>query len=234
MTQTVNPAEPALEPTMADPAPRRRFLGRLSLGHLVMILAGLMAFLLVLVVLRDNSITNFVAKAAVDIQAGTTITGDDVELVEVSGDALVGAVLTADEVNTIITDGQVTTRALAVGTLLQPSDFVAAGLRTEIRSMSIPISPTKAVAGSLKRGDLVDVIASDDEESWFVTTSTEVLDVSEATAGGFASSDYTITVVVDPTISLRLACALENYRLNVVRATGATPIQLPGPPDKCG
>jgi Flp pilus assembly protein CpaB len=198
-----------------------------------MILAGLLAFLLVLVVLRDNSVTNFIAKAAVEIPAGTTITGDDVELVEVTGESLIGVVLSADEVNAVITEGRVTTRALAVGTLLQPADFAVTGVRTDIRSMSIPVSPTRAVAGSLKAGDLVDVVASDDEVSWYVTTSAEVLGVAEASSGGFASNDYTITIVVDPIVSLRLACGMENYSLNVVRATGATPIQLPDPPDKC-
>lgn len=234
MTQTVNPLDTGLEPIMAEPAPRRRFIGRLSLGHLVMILAGLMAFLLVLAVLRDNSVTNFIAKAAVDISAGTTIDADDIELVEVSGDALAGAVLTADEVNEIITQGQVTTRALSVGTLLQPSDFGAAGFQTEIRSMSIPISPSRAVAGSLKTGDLVDVIASNDGGSWYVTTSAEVLSVADATTGGFATNDYTITIVVNPSISLRLACAMENYSIDVARSTGATPIQTQPTPENCG
>lgn len=234
MTQTVNPVDSGLEPIMAEPAPRRRFVGRLSLGHLVMVLAGLLAFLLVLAVLRDNSVTNFVAKAARDIPAGTTIGAEDVELIEVSGDALAGAVLNSDQINQIIVDGQVTNRALAVGTLLQQADFGAAGFQTEIRSMSIPVAPSRAVAGSLKVGDLVDVIASDDEITWYVTTSAEVLAVADPTTGGFASNDYTITIVVDPQISLRLGCAMENYSIDVVRATGAVPIQVQPAPGSCG
>lgn len=234
MTQTVNPVESGLEPIMAEPAPRRRFVGRLSLGHLVMILAGLLAFLLVLVALRDNSATNFIARAARDISAGTTIGADDVELFEVSGEALADAVLTSDQVNQIIVDGQVTNRALSVGTLLQKSDFGAAGSLSEIRSMSIPVSPSRAVGGSLKTGDRVDVIASDDDGSWYVTTSAEVLAVSDAATGNFAGSDYTVTVVVDPAISLRLACAMENYRIDVVRATGAAAVAGSAVPEACG
>ncbi|MCP3976228.1 MAG: hypothetical protein GY720_17230 [bacterium] len=234
MTQTANPVGTGLEPVMAEPAPRRRFIGRLSLGHLVMVLAGLMAFLLVLVVLRDNSVTSFVAKAAVDISAGTTIAGADVELVEVSGDSLAGAVLNSDEINEIITQGQVTTRALQAGTLLQRADFSAAGFQSEVRSMSIPISPTRAVAGTLKAGDLVDVIASTGDESWYVTTSAEVLAVADPTAGGFAANDYTVTIEVDPEISLRLACAMDNGILDIARATGATPIPTLTPPEPCG
>lgn len=233
MTQTANPVDAGLEPIMAEPAPRRRFIGRLSLGHLVMVLAGLMAFLLVLAVLRDNSVTNFVAKAAVDISAGTTIGGDDVELVEVTGDALAGAVLYSDEINRIITEGQVTTRALEAGTLLQRTDFSAVGFQSDTRSMSIPISPTRAVAGTLKAGDLVDVIASSGEASWYVTTSAEVLAVADPTAGGFAANDYTITIAVDPEISLRLACAMDNGKLDIARATGATPIAVAPPPEPC-
>ncbi len=233
MTQTANPVGTGLEPIMAEPAPRRRFIGRLSLGHLVMVLAGLMAFLLVLAVLRDNSVTNFVAKAAVDISAGTTIVGDDVELIEVSGDSLAGAVLSSDEINEIITSGQVTTRALQAGTLLQRTDFAAAGFQSDVRSMSIPISPTRAVAGTLKAGDLVDVIASTGEQTWYVTTSAEVLAVADPTAGGFAVNDYTITIAVDPEISLRLACAMDGGNLDIARATGATPIAVQAPPEPC-
>jgi len=224
MTQTVNPVESGLEPAMIDPVPRRRFFGRLSLGHLVMVLAGLLAFLLVLAVLRDNSVTNFVAKAAADIPAGTTIGSEDVELIEISGDSLAGAVLTADEINVIITEGQVTTRALTVGTLLQRTDFATQGFQSDVRSMSIPISPTRAVAGSLKAGDLVDVIASSSTSSWHVITSAEVLATAAAVTGGFASSDYTVTIAVDPETSLRLACAMETANIDIVRATGATPI----------
>lgn len=234
MTQISDRVDSGHELIMADPVPRRRFLGRFALGHLLMVLAGLLAFLLVLAVLRDTSVTNFIAKVVEDIPAGTTIEAADVELVEVSGDALVGVVLTSDEVNGIITGGQVTTRALSAGTLLQPADFTAAGLRSEIRSMSIPISPTRAVAGSLKQGDLVDVIASSSDGAWHVMTSVEVLAVANSTTGGFSSSDYTVTIEVDPALSLRLACALTGYTVDIVRATGATPLELDPAPENCG
>ena len=224
MTQTFNPVDSGLEPLMADPAPRRRFIGRLSLGHLVMVLAGLLAFLLVLAVLRDNSVTTFIAQAARDIPAGTTVGADDIELVEVSGDALAVAVLDADQINQVIVDGQVTNRAIAIGTLLQQSDFSAAGFVTDIRSMSIPLAPNRAVAGTLKPGDLVDVVASDDTGSWYVTTSAEVLAVASPETGGFSSNDYTVTIAIDPVIGLRLACAMENFSIDIVRSTGAAPI----------
>lgn len=234
MTQIADRVDPGLEPAMAEAVPRRRFFGSFSLGHLLMILAGLLAFLLVLAVLRDAAATSFIAKAATDIPAGTTIGGADVELIEISGDALAGAVLTSDQVNEVITGGRVTTRALSVGTLLQPSDFTAVGYQTQIRSMSIPISPTRAVAGSLQQGDLVDIIASADGVSWHVMTSAEVLAVADAATGGFASSDYTVTVEVDPVLSLRLACALTNFNMDIVRSTGATPLELPAAPEECG
>ena len=219
---------------MAEPAPRRRFFGSFSLGHLLMLLAGLLAFLLVLAVLRDTSVTSFIAKAATDISAGTTVDAADIELVEISGDTLVGAVLTSDQVNDIITGGQVTTRALSAGTLLQPADFTTAGFRSQIRSMSIPISPNRAVAGSVKQGDLVDIIATGDSGSWHVMTSAEVLAVADATTGGFASGDYSVTIAVDPLLSLRLACAITHFSIDVVRSTGSTPLELLSPPDQCG
>ncbi len=234
MTQTADRVDPGLEPAMVEAAPRRRLFGSFALGHLLMILAGLLAFLLVLAALRDTSATSFVGKAATDIPAGTTIEAADVELIEISGDALGGAVLSSDQLNEVITGGQVTTRALSTGTLLQPSDFTAVGYQTQIRSMSIPISPTRAVAGSLQPGDLVDIIASADGVSWHVMTSAEVLATADATTGGFASNDYTVTVAVDPILSLRLACAMTNFSMDIVRATGATPLELPAAPRECG
>lgn len=233
MTQTTDRVDSGFEPIMAEAAPRRRFFGSFSLGHLLMVLAGLLAFLLVLAVLRDTSVTSFIAKAATDIPAGTTIDATDVELIEVSGDALAGAVLSSDQVNEAITGGHVTTRALSAGTLLQPSDFSVAGYRSQVRSMSIPISPTRAVAGSLQPGDLVDVIASGDGESWHVMTNAEVLATAAATSGGFATSDYTVTIAVDPVLSLRLACAMTNFTMDIVRATGATPLELTAAPEAC-
>jgi len=234
MTQITDRLDSGFGPIMAEPAPRRRFFGSVSLGHLLMVLAGLLAFLLVLAVLRDTSVTSFIAKAATDIPAGTTIDATDVELIEVSGAALTGVVLSSDGINEVITGGQVTTRALSVGTLLQPSDFTAAGYRSHIRSMSIPISPTRAVAGSLQPGDLVDVIASGDGASWHVMASAEVLAVANATTGGFASSDYTVTIAVDPIFSLRLACAMTNFSMDIVRSTGAAPLELAAAPEECG
>lgn len=234
MTQITDRLDPGLERIMAEPAPRRRFYGAFSLAHLLMVLAGLLAFLLVLAVLRDTSVTSFIAKAATDIPAGTTIDADDVELIEVSGDAIAGSVLTSDQVNEVILGGQVTTRALSVGTLLQPADFTAAGHGSQIRSMSIPISPTRAVAGSLQPGDLVDVIASGDGVSWHVMANAEVLAAAGPTSGGFANNDYTVTIAVDPTLSLRLACAMTNFTLDLVRSTGATPLELAAAPEVCG
>jgi Flp pilus assembly protein CpaB len=234
MTQITDRLDSGLEPIMAEPAPRRRLFGSFSLGHFLMVLAGLLTFLLVLAALRDTSVTSFIAKAATDIPAGTTIAATDVELIEVSGTAIAAAVLTSDEINEVITGGRVTTRALSAGTLLQPSDFTAAGYRSQIRSMSIPISPTRAVAGSLQPGDLVDVIASGDGASWHVMTSAEVLAVADATTGGFASSDYTVTIAVDPIFSLRLACAMTNFSIDIVRSTGATPLDLAAAPEECG
>ena len=46
MTQTANPVDTGLEPIIAEPVPRRRLVGRLSLGHLVMVLAGVFAVII--------------------------------------------------------------------------------------------------------------------------------------------------------------------------------------------
>lgn len=65
MTQTVERSDRTALP-IGDPVPKRRLASRLSLGHLIMVVAGLTAFILVLAVLRDRSEVVQVAIASTD------------------------------------------------------------------------------------------------------------------------------------------------------------------------
>ena len=78
MTRTADRLGSGTDPLAVEPAPRRPLLSRLSLGHVIMILAGLLAFLLVLVVLRERGESFQIAVAAQQIDAGTQLQATDV------------------------------------------------------------------------------------------------------------------------------------------------------------
>ena len=73
--------------------PRRSLRGRLSVGHVVMIVAGLLGALLTLAVLRRADDTTPVAVAAREIPAGAEVTSGDFDLTEVKVDDDVASTL---------------------------------------------------------------------------------------------------------------------------------------------
>src|SRR3989304_649977 len=76
----------ALRPT---PGTGRRRLTRLSLGHLIMIVAGLLAFLVNLSFLRSVDERTLVAVAARDMPAGSRVSPADFDLVPVGAEGTV-------------------------------------------------------------------------------------------------------------------------------------------------
>ena len=58
----------------AAPPPKRGLMSRLSLGHVIMIVAGLAAFLLVFSLLQSRDETFKIATAVVELRAGATVT----------------------------------------------------------------------------------------------------------------------------------------------------------------
>ena len=212
---------------MAEPTPKRRWLSRISLGHLVMLISGLLAFLLVLVVLRDRSEVITVAVAAVDIEAGTTLSEPDVTMVELGNadDALIAALLDESEVATAISDQWVAGQTIVAGTALRQSDFSRQLANTDLRAMSIEIDPGNAVNGAIGVGDRIDVITVRKGVARYVVTNAEVVAISGVDSS-ISSSGFTVTIAVDGPTSLRLASALNLGNLEIVRATGASPADL--------
>ena len=84
-------------------APARSFLSRLSIGHVVMVLAGLVAILLNLAFLRSSTDTIEVVVAGSSLPAGTVVTDATVDLAEV-GDAgaLVNGLITSDQAASLV------------------------------------------------------------------------------------------------------------------------------------
>ncbi len=197
-------------------------MSRLSFGHAVMIVAGLAAFLLVFSLLRNREETFQIATAAGDLRAGTTVTAASFAYAElgVADRNLLEALLDPEQVARAIEEGWVVTRRVQEGDPVRMSDFRTQADTSEVRAMSIPIERGHAVAGALQAGDLIDVIVVRKGVAEYVVTGAEVLDVDEGESqfgGGFS-----VTLAVDGPASLRVASALRDGGIELVRATGAT------------
>lgn len=202
--------------------PRRSLVSRLSAGHLVMALAGLLGALLTLAALRSADDTIAVAVARHDLEPGTVVGADSFRLVDVKvGASTAATLLPADRIGAVA--GQVLVRPLHEGelvtrSLLQPASSGAAG-----RSMSFAVSRDRAVGGDLSAGDRIDVVAADDGTARYVLTAAEVLDVDTGGSGPLrgGTDDVTVTVAVDERTAIDLAAALDGGTVTLVRSTGA-------------
>lgn len=208
------------------PRPARGPLARFSLAHGLMALAGLLAFVLIATVLGEKGDTVMVAVAGRDIPAGAVMTRDMIETTELAADsALASTLLHADQLGS---RALVTARPLAEGEALRPSDLVAAGDHDGRRLMSIPITRDHAVGGELSVGDRVDVIdVSDGTAAWVVHDTQVVRVASSGGSGGItrdASREFYVVIEVDADEALALAEALADGKVEIVRSTGAEPI----------
>jgi Flp pilus assembly protein CpaB len=212
------------DPMLAEPVTKRPLLSRLSFGHLIMVLAGLLAFLLVLAVLRERGDTIRIAVAAVDIQGGTTLDASELRYAEVSDRdaALLQAFLSEATIERAVAEGWIATRTIRAGIPLTTTDFRSEAVGQGLRVMSIPIAPEHAVNGALVAGDRVDVIAVRRGVAEYVVTDVEVISVSAATTS-VGNRGFSLTIAVDEQTSLEVASAMNSGSLEVVRATGAAP-----------
>ena len=203
-------------------APAASLVGRVSTGHIVMVVAALLAGLLNYGLLRSADQRVAVSTAATDLPAGHRLTAADLATVRLAADeALLATLLPARRVSDL--DGVVTTGPLRAGDLIRTGDLVEAR-HDGLRAMSLPIDPAHAAGGSLQAGDLVDVIALGEGRAHFALTGTEVLAVDRSSAAALgAAGQLTLTLAVDDRQALRLAAAMAAEELEVVRATGAPP-----------
>lgn len=207
-------------------APRRPWWSRLSRAHLAVVGTAVVAATLNLAALRQGPQQVLVLVAAHDLPPGAPLSSEDLRAVALSGDRdTLDALLPGDGGTEHA--GWLLARGLRRGEPLRWSDLLppaAAGLR----SMSIPVEPEQAVAGTLRSGDLVDVASVRDGSAEWVLAAARVVAVAEPEAGGglTAGGTYSLTVLVEPDAALRLALALREGRVVVVRSTGAVPLQL--------
>ncbi len=242
MTSTTSAADRPLDAPRVDPAPiaprRRRLRERLSLGHLFMVAAGLLAFVLVVTLLQDRNLTTEILVADREIQPGTPLTPDLVSVTEVPADTdLVESLATLNDLRTA--DGVRAAHRIGAGDPITRTALAPGSTPSVLRAMSLPIDQVNAVGGDLTAGDRVDVISVSGGVATYIAVDLEVLATqsTEARTGALSASalsTYFVTVSVDDQTALELALAMEQGAVTVLRSTGAEPVaanerQLVGP-----
>jgi Flp pilus assembly protein CpaB len=227
MTQSEHGSDDLVGVAPARRAPRRALRSRVSSGHVVMVVAGLLGLLLSLSVLRKADTTVAVVVVARDLAPGTRLLPDMVRTTRIHAD---DRLLT----NLVMTDGfdavrgSVVLATLRDGDLLARSNLGPASTQRAARAVSFPVDAALAVGGQLSAGDDVDVLASanDGSGSGYVLAGVDVVAVHSSGAGPLRGSDgkLSLTVAVDSAGAQRLAAALHVADLLVVRSTGASPV----------
>ncbi|MEM8926062.1 MAG: RcpC/CpaB family pilus assembly protein [Actinomycetota bacterium] len=209
-------------------APRRRKVrDRVSLGHLFMIAAGLLAFVLVVSLLQDRSATVEVVVADGEILPGTPITPDLVTVSELPAGA--------DLVDSLATMADIQASRVSAAYRIGPGDPITrtalapAATPSALRAMSLPIDRVRAVGGDISPGDRVDVIAVVGGIASYIAVDLEVLDTQNADvrSGALSASSlstYYVTVSIDDRTALELALAMDQGEVTVLRSTGAEPV----------
>ena len=202
---------------------RRSLFSRLSFGHVVMISAGLLAFMLNVLVLRSKGEMVEVSVAAQPITAGTRLRAEHIgyRLIDAGG-PFVDRLLSVEAIAPLL--GQVVIRDIDTGAPLLADDLRPAAAPDARRAMNIPVASDHAVGAALFVGDRVDVIAVDDGAGRFVATAIEVLGV--ALGGSRPSGDrFGVTVAVNEKEALAIATAIDGGSVHLIRSTGSTEIE---------
>jgi Flp pilus assembly protein CpaB len=223
--QATDVAAPAAQKVPTQAPPPRRVGSRLSLAHVITLLAGLLAMLLVFSVLRSRDATWRVAVAAREIKAGTALDRSAFRFTDMNAPAEVRGRL----VSPAALDGMrgtIATRTIAPGELVSRNDFRPAAAGARLRAMSVPVDPAHAVGGALAPGDRVDVVrVLATGQAAFVITNAEVLSVNQPDSQSIGpAGTWSLTVAVSSRDALKLAAAIRSEKFEVVRSTGSEPI----------
>ena len=194
-----------------------------SARHVLVVVLAVAAGVANVAVLRGADPATEVLVVANPVAAGAPIGPEDLgtSSVAASGD-LLGSLVAAERLASF--DGLVATRPLSPGEPLLVGDAVDPGRADGLRSMSLPLSEDSAVGGALVPGDRVDVIGVSDDGAQFLAAGLAVLAVPQD--DGLGGTSFAPTVAVDPTTALRIADALEQGTVHLVRSTGAFPMEV--------
>lgn len=227
----------ATEERPASPAPpplAHRLLGRVSTGHLLMLLAGAVAAVANYAALAGGEARTAVLVADGAIPAGEPLHPGALSTAEIdAAGPLTEPLVAASERGEL--DGAVAATRIAAGEPLRRSDVQQAAASDGRRAMSVPVEAPHAVGGALGPGDRVDVIETADAEATYLVTDARVLAVPEDRDSGLGGlSGFSVTIAVGADEALRLAEAVHEHQLDVVRATGADPAEAASTVDAGG
>lgn len=192
-----------------------------------MILSGLLAFVLVLTILRSREDKVLVAVSRSEISAGARVAPGNVRWVEIPADSpLLGAMVGQARLRQ---EPWVAARRVGRNEPITRDVLRTPAAPSALRAMSIPIASEHAVGGALRPGDRIDVIDVQGTAISYVLQNAEVLAVGSGRGGGIGSvgGNFHVTVAVDDEAALRLAFALSDGKLEIVRSTGADQADTP-------
>ena len=222
-TATVSGApglDPIAGPSALTSLPRRR--GRVSRGHLVMALAGIVGVVLSFAVLREREGETSVLVAAHDIRAGERVSPNDFRTARVTlTPEVLATVATAGDRRRV--DGRIAGSTIVAGELVTRRALRRRAAPHGLRAMSIPIDPARAVGGRLGAGDRVDVLFAGQRAVSIIVADAPVLAVDARGRGGIgeSASPFTVTLAVTPSQSQLVAAAVADGEISLARTTGA-------------
>jgi pilus assembly protein CpaB len=199
---------------------RRR--GRVSRGHVVMALAGLVGVVLSFAALREHEGESAVLVAAHEIRAGETVTEADFRPVRVTlTPGVLATVARAGEASRLV--GRIAGTTIAEGELVTRRTLRPRAAPHGRRAMSIPIDPARAVGGRLAAGDRVDVLFAGEQAVSIIVADAPVIAVDARGRGGIgeSASPFTVTIAVDARQSELVAAAVADGEISLARTTGA-------------
>ncbi len=199
---------------------RARRLPRLSLGHVAVALAALLAFVANVALLRSHDDTTSVVVAARVIEPGELVQVADLGMARVRGDASVmaGLLTSLDGL-----EGRVARRRLEAGELIGSRDLLTEPAPRGLRSMAVPVSPAHAAGGAIRVGDRVDLVdVGSDGVAAYVVRGAPVISVSTGETGALTSSIREhIVIGVGAQEALAVAAAIEDGAIDVIVTTGS-------------
>lgn len=210
---------------MAPVAPPRRKLGaRLSGGHLLMIVSGLAAFILIFALFGRGSSSVQVAVAVAPIEADTQLTPAMVKAVAMPSDSpMLDSLVRYDNIGK---ETRYATSRIEAGVPIAAAQLSAARGSGEkpTREMTIKVDRAYVGNGRVAKGDRVDVISvSNDGAACRVATGLRVVAIESSSGGALSSSssEAAMTVALEKDgDDLRLATTT-GKKIQVVQATGA-------------
>ena len=200
----------------------RRHAGRVSRGHVVMALAGIVGVVLSFAALHEREGETTVLVAAHEIRAGETVTGSDFLTARVTlTPGILATVAKAGDQRRLA--GRIAGSTIAEGELVAARTLRRRAAPRRLRAMSIPIDPSRAVGGRLAAGDRVDVLFAGQQAVSIIVADAPVLAVDARGRGGIgeSASPFTVTIAVTARQSQLVAAAVADGEISLARTTGA-------------